>query len=336
MDEPIESQATEQVDQDSPWKELLEAYFEEFMAFFFPAAHTQIDWSRGYEFLDKELQQVVREADTGKRYVDKLVKVWLIGSGQEAWILVHIEVQGKKEAVFSERMYIYNYRLFDRYHRQVASFAVLADTSPKWKPTQFQYELLGTVATLQFQVAKLLEYKTRWTELEQSSNPFAVVVMAHLRMQETRKKPEHRYRWKFMLVKMLYQKGYTRKQILDLLRFMDWILVLPSELEQKLTQDVKQFEEESMPYVTSWERQGFEKGVKEGIQQGIQQGKQEERIHESRQSIIEILELKFQVLPKSLIEAIQKLDDYEQLRLVRRQAVQATSLDEFSALLGKM
>jgi hypothetical protein len=43
-------------DYDSPWKKILEAYFREFVVFFFPAAAEGIDWSRGYVFLDKELQ----------------------------------------------------------------------------------------------------------------------------------------------------------------------------------------------------------------------------------------------------------------------------------------
>jgi hypothetical protein len=42
------------------------------MAFFFPEAYSQIYWSRGFEFLDGELQQVTLEAETGKRIVDKL------------------------------------------------------------------------------------------------------------------------------------------------------------------------------------------------------------------------------------------------------------------------
>jgi len=33
-------------DYDSPWKEMLERYFPEFMAFFFPKAHHEIDWAR--------------------------------------------------------------------------------------------------------------------------------------------------------------------------------------------------------------------------------------------------------------------------------------------------
>lgn len=60
------------VDYDSPWKEVLEKYFEDFTAFFFPTVHEGIDWARGYELLDKELQKIVREAKLGRRLVDKL------------------------------------------------------------------------------------------------------------------------------------------------------------------------------------------------------------------------------------------------------------------------
>jgi hypothetical protein len=52
---------------DSPWKEILEVYFEDFILFFFPQIHAEIDWSRGYDFLDQELAQVVRDAELGKR-----------------------------------------------------------------------------------------------------------------------------------------------------------------------------------------------------------------------------------------------------------------------------
>jgi hypothetical protein len=79
---------------DSPWKEILEVYFEDFMLFFFPQIHAEIDWSRGYDFLDQELAQVVRDAELGRRLADKLVKVWKL-SGEETWVLVHIEIQRK-------------------------------------------------------------------------------------------------------------------------------------------------------------------------------------------------------------------------------------------------
>jgi hypothetical protein len=49
------------IDYDSPWKLMLESYFREFVSFFSPQIHDQIDWERQYESLDKELQQVVRD-----------------------------------------------------------------------------------------------------------------------------------------------------------------------------------------------------------------------------------------------------------------------------------
>ena len=65
-----------QTEFDAPWKDILERYFEDFILFFFPEAHGEIDWTRAAEFLDKELQQVVREAELGRRLADKLVKIY--------------------------------------------------------------------------------------------------------------------------------------------------------------------------------------------------------------------------------------------------------------------
>ena len=110
------------------------------MAFFFTDVHEGIDWAKGYEFLDKELQKIVREAEIGKRVADKLVKVWMT-SGEQVWVLVHIEVQSQPEQRFAERMFIYNYRLRDLFNRPVASFAILSDGSPSWRPQRFSSEL---------------------------------------------------------------------------------------------------------------------------------------------------------------------------------------------------
>jgi hypothetical protein len=62
-------------DYDSPWKESISLYFRAFLAFFFPHVEADINWDRGYEFLDKELQQITRDAEIGEREADKLVKV---------------------------------------------------------------------------------------------------------------------------------------------------------------------------------------------------------------------------------------------------------------------
>ena len=253
-------------DMDSPWKEILESYFEAFMALFFPEAHTQIDWDRKYEFLDKELQQITREAKIGRRTVDKLVKVWR-KDGTEKWILVHIEVQAQEDAGFEMRMFVYHYRIFDRYQRQVVSLSILADEKEHWRPRKFSYGLWGCEMEFRFPTIKLLDFRKDPSRLEAAKgNPFAVVVEAHLLAMETRQDADNRLERKFHLVKRLYMEGYGRQEVLDLFRFIDWIMDLPEGHDRLFWKELAKYEEgKKMAFVTSVERIGIEKGLQQGI-----------------------------------------------------------------------
>jgi len=101
---------------DSPWKEALDIYFEPFVAFFFAPTHAEIDWSRGYETLDKELQRIAPRSSTGARTVDKLMKVWR-RDGREEWILIHVEVQSQEDPEFLVRMYMWYWPTSRRWRR---------------------------------------------------------------------------------------------------------------------------------------------------------------------------------------------------------------------------
>src|SRR6267142_1169166 len=106
----FDSRVTTAIDYDNPWKEALRRYLRSFMRLCFPQVEHAIDWSREPQFLDKELQQVTRDAESGKQYVDMLVQVWLT-DGSEEWILLHIEVQHRSDPEFEARVYRYNYRV---------------------------------------------------------------------------------------------------------------------------------------------------------------------------------------------------------------------------------
>jgi hypothetical protein len=259
-------------DFDSPWKEILGDYFQEFMAFFFPEIAEEIDWTKEYEALDKELHQITRDADMGSRLADKLLKVWK-KNGQETWVLVHVEVQAQEEKGFGHRVYVYNYRIHDLYNRPVVSLAVLADDNPRWHVSSYEQSLWGCVNTLRFPTVKILSYKDRWEFLESSPNRFAIVVMAHLRTMETQKDHESRLRDKLTLSKSLYRRGWTRQEITDLYRFIDWIMRLPEGSEQIYHKELLRFEKEvKMPYVTTAERFGMKEGIKKGVKRGKKEG----------------------------------------------------------------
>ncbi len=285
-------------------------YFPEFMAFFFPAIYQEIDWSKGYESLDQELQKVVREAETGKRHADKLMKVWRKGGG-ELYVVVHIEVQGQHDKQFPLRMYIYNYRLFDRHQRSVVSFAVLCDDSFRWRPEKYSHGLWGCQTSFTFPTVKLRDYTDRWPELEASSNPFAIVVMSHLKSRTTRGKGASRLRWKIQLVRLLYEGSWGRRDVLELLRFIDWVLSLPPWLEKRFEDEVRRLEtEKDMRYVTSWERKSLQRGLEQGLERGLERGLEKGRSQGFLQGEISVLKRmlkrRFERLPEWVEERLEQ------------------------------
>jgi hypothetical protein len=82
---------------------------------------------------------------------------------------------------------------------------------------------------------------------------------------------------------------------------------------------VQQYEEEKrMPYVTSVERIGIEKGI----------------LQNAREDVMEVLEVRFESVPSSLAERIQGLDDPTFLRALHRRAITVGSLAEFEQVLS--
>ncbi len=72
-----------------------------------------------------------------------------------------------------------------------------------------------------------------WDDAKERADPFAAVTMACLQALATREAPDERYRWKMSMFRRLYESGYPRQQILDLLAFVDRIMWLPPELEEQ-------------------------------------------------------------------------------------------------------
>ena len=320
-------------DYDSPWKEAVESYFPEFIEFYFPEASRQIDWARGYQFLDQELRAVVQDAELGKRFVDKLAKVALL-DGSERWVYVHLEVQGSAQAEFAERMFVYHYRLFDRYRQPVASLALLADTTASWRPSQFGYQALGCSIELNFPTAKLLDYAAQQDQLYQNPNPFALVTLAHLLTQATRQDMNARFAAKWKLVQLLYQRGWDKQQVIDLFSVLDWMMRLPEQLKRSLWHNIEVLEEqEKMRYVTSVEQIGIEKGLLQGMQQGMQrglmQGRQEGRMTGRAEgeayALRRLLQKRFGPLSEDVLARLQAAS-IDELELWLDRALDADSL----------
>ncbi|QYX32989.1 hypothetical protein [Sphaerospermopsis torques-reginae] len=176
---------------------------------------------------------------------------------------------------------------------------------------------LGIHSQSGYGLVKLIDYK--WEELEQSSNLFAILVMAHLKTKTTTNKLTDREQWKWQLIRSLYERGLSRYDIENLFIFIDKMMSLTQELQQKLLTKITEYEKErEMPFLTPTEEIFLERGEKKG----------------RKQDIIKLLQVKFGDVPEILSKNIQKIDDLTALEELFVSSITITSLEEFTNLVN--
>jgi hypothetical protein len=84
---------------DAGWKHALRAFLPECLELLFPDLYAQIDWARGYQFLNTELMRPVPFLGRTQRFVDVLMRVYF-RDGKERIVLLHIEIQAQRTANF--------------------------------------------------------------------------------------------------------------------------------------------------------------------------------------------------------------------------------------------
>jgi hypothetical protein len=179
-------------------------------------------------------------------------------------------------------------------------------------------------------MVKLMDYAKDIDNLLNQTNPFAIITAAHLKTKATKNNPEERYTWKWTITRALYEKGFSTKDILALYRLVDWLMWLPDELTKKFTQDLIAYEEEKkMPYITSAERIGIEKGRSEGRDEGM--------VFTAREMLLEALDEKFSAsTPADIKKQIQALNNKIMLKRLHRSAIQSKDIEEFRKTLEEL
>lgn len=297
-------------DMDGGWKDVIEDFTEDFFKFYLPEMHRGIDFSCGVTFLDKELNEIVSGSDNIRREADRLLEVRL-KDGAAEWVLIHIEVQSGRDDSFAERMYVYNYRIFDKYRKRTASVAVLIDSDRKFRPESFRMELFGCVTLFQFPVIKLLDFDREG--IEKDDNPFAIVTRVQLAKMKSERDADKRYSFRMELTKELYLGNYSKEQVIRLYRFIDYVLKLPKLKALQFKQELELFEEgRKMPYVTSTEMIAREEGL----------------LEKAQEAVMEVLEVRFGNVASGIKEKIASCGDLNRLKKALRQAVQAASPGE--------
>lgn len=271
------------------WKDLLARFFVPMLRSVLPDLAHDIDDKRDVVFLDKELRRLARftrrpeggEPD-GNRFVDLLADVPL-RSGENAWILLHAEVQGRGgNEDFPLRMHRYRGLLEGRYRRPVIALALLIE--PLSKPQSsgvYHWEGYGTRVSYEFPVFRI--YEGDEEALKKSENPFDWAHLAGLRAWKSRGSEARKLDYLKEMLELLDERGWPHADKAQLLVFMEGVIHLTEDESSREYEEwesaLEQAKEAGRMYVSIMERKGIEKGRTEGIQlgeaRGIQRGRTE-------------------------------------------------------------
>lgn len=292
--------------QDSAWKGVLTDYFKEFLELCWQEAYQNIDWFKKPQFMEQELLALTPEKNS-KRATDKLVRVW-DKQGEE--ILIHPEVQAQAKSIFSKRMFRYYYRIFERYDNPIVCIAILTDPSIHWRPSFFTKEKWGCQLKLEFISIKIMDYTKKKQFLLNNKNPFAIVILIQLAAIEAGNNNDLKLEKKFELIQIIYNKNYTKEDIIKLSWFLDGLFILPKLHRLEYYEMVRNLEGiNNMSYLSCFEEIGIEKGIEKGLEIGITRGKAQgitQGITQGESKTLKtLLEYKFKKIPKQFIKLIE-------------------------------
>jgi len=115
-------------------------------------------------------------------------------------------------------------------------------------------------------------------------------------------------------------KGFSKNKVMNILRFIDWIIQLPDEHVVKYNETLQAIEQEKkMTYITSIERLGMKRGLEQGRQEG------------EAEMLLILVNQKFHRVPKKYQEMIRTADA-KQLKTYVKRILSAESLEQLFAV----
>ena len=239
-----------------------------------------------YQYLSpKELAEIFPEPDqpANTREVDKLVKAFW-HDGKEAWMLLHLEVQGSYQKDFARRMFEYYTRLFSKYGRPIAAIAILTAKNGNGMVAHYEDLCLWTRINYEYKTLDIPGFPDQ--ELEGSSNPFAAVILVAkevlLKVKDADDESDNKLlEHKLKMVRLLKDKMaiYGERKTKAILVFLNnYVSFKNPEVNRKFMEQTDQIfgKENTMGIIEQLadikHREGVEAGRKEGVEAGRKEG----------------------------------------------------------------
>jgi len=251
------------IDHDRLFKELLTTFFLEFIDLFFPDVSTYLE-PNSLTFLDKEL---FTDITSGEQYeADLVAKVQF--RGQESFFLIHVENQANAQSDFSQRMFRYFARLYEKFALSIYPIAIFSYNAPQRLEPNFHQVSFPDFDVLKFNYRVIQLNRLNWRDFLHQSNPVASALMAKMKMTES-----ERVQVKVECLRLMTTLRLDAARMQLISGFIDTYLRLSAEQERQFQAQISTIKpdnrrEEVMEIVTSWMQQGIEQGLQQGLQQG--------------------------------------------------------------------
>jgi len=309
---PVESEIS--MPHDQLFKELLQAFFREFMELFFPDIAARLDFAR-VTFLDKETFTDVPQGD--QRRADLVARVYTLDGAPEI-ILTHIEVEARRRGSFSERMHEY-YMLLKLRHR-LPIFPIAIYLSPgaggliteRLEERVFERE----VNLFFYQAVGLPELEA--DDYQASDNPLAPALSALMKTSRLGKVAQ-----KYQSVRAMARSSVDAARKALLINVIETYLTLDaSEQSEFAALMISPEGKEVRAMVSVYEQRGIDKGIEQGIEQGILRGR--------REVLLRQMLRKFGNLPESARGYVETVNDAEEIDRLVDQILTAATIEEMN------
>ena len=293
---------------DQLFKDLLKAFFYDFLTLFLPAVAEGID-PDSITFLDP---QTFTDLPQGYLRLADLVADLHASGGQFEMVLVHTEVQGELELAFGYRMWEYNALLRLRHRKPAISVALL--------PFLDAGEV-RLVAYTEILFGQEYHYPDYWQVglkgLSADDYLVATPILAPILASLMRSEDLGRVELKVTIAERLQFSGLDDARLFLAVNFMETYLEL-DELEQIAyrarlqTEGTGTMEATKLTWADKILLQGIERGREEGIgrgrEEGIEQGREEGELMAKRAVAIRQARSRFGELPVDLEARFARAD----------------------------
>ncbi|MDY2632561.1 Rpn family recombination-promoting nuclease/putative transposase [Clostridium sp.] len=239
-------------DYDAAWKTILEAFEKEIVELLFPEIYTKINWDIKSEALDNELLEIQKEIfskeEAEKIISDKIIKVKM-KDNESKILFIHVEVQSysSNENVFSERMFRYFYRIWDKFRYKyndisdIVGSAIYTYKGAAGKDKRFVYNLPDLHDEIIIYNFRTIDVETLELDSINNENPLKLVFKIAKKLLSTVANDNEIFLAKVELFNELvnYNKVKTIDQRKALVYFLEYLFLIQDDSLSERFKEIK-------------------------------------------------------------------------------------------------